>query len=68
MQSEAVSNNRLLTGHNFHGLGACFQWKTYFGTFSPALCPADFYHMDNSASWETAAEISQTTFPCITEA
>lgn len=27
----------------------------------------NFYHMDNSASWETAAVIFQTTFLCITE-
>lgn len=64
MQSEVFSDNRLVTGHSFHT--AYFQQKTYFGTYSPAPLP-DLRCMGSSASWETAAEIFQTTFLCITE-
>lgn len=28
MESEVFSDNRLLTGHNFHSLGPYFQWTT----------------------------------------
>lgn len=66
MHSEGFSDNHLVTGQSFHTLRAYFQWKTYFGTYSPATLP-DLCCRGSSAPRETAAEVFQTTFLCITQ-